>query len=440
MARYGLMLMCAALAAGQSRSDPSEVLNRVILKVRENSRRIPNYACVETVTRDYYTPLAQTPRACDVVLAGRKNPTIDMRLQHSLTDRLRLDVAMSKHGELHSWVGASRFEDKSIDQIAGDGPLGTGAFGGFVTVVFNHGPDQFTFQREVVENGRTRMEFSFEIPESDSTYKVKVYNSWATTAYTGSFSVDPKTELVDWLRIETALLPPAAGTCTTNTTIDLAMTAIGDGTFLLAKGARQRFIGRDASEALNTILFSNCREYRGDSTISFDTGDTETAPGPPVAGAPPQLLAPKPIAIPGGLEFTLEFEGPIDTRTAAAGDPVSARLVSALRDRLGKTLVPAGARVQGRLLRVQVFHGPKAEAIVVFRPATVEAGGVRTAFFAKQDLIRELRQERAKSPEKRVPILLPFQFETNAGLFRFPGEQPVVPKGFRSEWRTAPPQ
>jgi hypothetical protein len=64
MIRLLLTLACCAAIAANAVRDPTEVLHRLIGKVRQTNRHIPNYTCVETVERRYYHPLANTlPRA-----------------------------------------------------------------------------------------------------------------------------------------------------------------------------------------------------------------------------------------------------------------------------------------------------------------------------------------------------------------------------------------
>ena len=105
-------------------------------KLAATEHRIPNFTCVETVTRDYYQPGETRPRACSVLLEQRKHRTKDLILRHLSTDRLRLDVTMVRTGELFSRVGASNFDDKGIDHLVRDGPMGTGAYGVFLNLVF----------------------------------------------------------------------------------------------------------------------------------------------------------------------------------------------------------------------------------------------------------------------------------------------------------------
>jgi hypothetical protein len=53
----------AAQPVVQPPADPQGVLVRVAAKIAVSRKRIPNFTCVETVTRDYHQPAATLSRA-----------------------------------------------------------------------------------------------------------------------------------------------------------------------------------------------------------------------------------------------------------------------------------------------------------------------------------------------------------------------------------------
>lgn len=344
-----LALAFSAWLATAAEHDPAEVLKRVTAKVVAAGKLIPNYTCVETVNRDSFLPAAASlPRACPVVLEQRLHPAPNMVLRLASTDRLRLDVAMVQSGEIFSWVGASQFDDADVGHLVRGGPVGSGAFGAFLTIVFQQDQAQFSFERNTVEYGRGLLEYSFQVRREDSHYKVKLKDgSWIYTAYGGRFQVDPETEDVVRLSVETSELPSATNQCMMETTMDFGLAQIGDTPVLLPTHARQRFVYLDGEETENTTTFANCREYRGESTITY-----EEEPAPAIPGKTRSAPA-RPSNVPAGLRFTMELTAPIPTGTAAAGDSFAGRLVSPLRDAKQKVLARAGSVVAGRLIRVQ---------------------------------------------------------------------------------------
>ncbi|MCU1233151.1 MAG: hypothetical protein JWP63_1118, partial [Candidatus Solibacter sp.] len=192
------------------------------------------------------------------------------------------------------------------------------------------------------------------------------------------------------------------------------------------KNVGQRFVYPDARETENTTSLANCREFRGESTLTFSPGET-AAPGVR------RTIARDPPSLPSGLRFTMALNAPIVADTAAAGDPFTGKLVEAARDYGGKVLAPKGTLVEGRLVRVQTFARPS-EAVIVLKPEAMLLRGVRVAINAARDwtyVIAERRRQR-----KNLEILIPMRGEENAGGFRFSGEHVVVPAGYRSDWKT----
>jgi hypothetical protein len=419
--RQAVRAVCCALllASSAAAQQPSaaELTQRVIAKARQRDARLPNYTCVETVARDYYKPVASTlPRSCPVLAELRQHRTPDMQLKWLLTDRLRLDVAMTNHGEIHSWVGASKFEDGDIDRLVTNGPIGTGAFGGFLTMIFNEGWQSIHYLG--VRDGLA--EFSFRIEKTASNYRVKADNSWIVVGYEGTFQTDPATLDVVRMTVRVPEMPDASGNCETTTSMEFGLARIADGEFLLPKVTRQRYVTVAGEEAENTTTFSACREYRGNSTITFYAD-------PGTEGGSESQKAPAPLEVPAGLPFTMELTAPIDPATAAAGDPFAGRLVRALRDVHGKVIAPAHAVVQGRLLRVENIYVSPASSVVVLRPGTLQAGGKAVTLRARRD---------GSVVPGKTPVALPMAGEQNAAVFLLRRKAEIMPSGLRSDWIT----
>src|SRR5437870_1598961 len=86
---------CCAIA-----QEPAEILGRIRHNVAAQVSRSANYACIETIERNYLvTPVPRA--ACSP--SGMKKAKPYMR------DRLRLDVAVSQNSEIFSWHGENNF-------------------------------------------------------------------------------------------------------------------------------------------------------------------------------------------------------------------------------------------------------------------------------------------------------------------------------------------
>jgi len=429
-----LLTWCLAVRAADR--GPDEIIQRATDRVLASAEHIPSYTCVETVTREYYWPAASTlPRACPVLMALRQHPTPDMVLRRAMSDRLRLDVTLTGKREIFSWVGASRFDDEPIDHLVGAGPIGTGAFGGFLKVIFKQDVKKFNFEGHAEVDGRSLMAYTFQVAKENSSYTVKVPNSWIYAAYGGTVLVDPETGDVVQLTVKTADLPAATSSCEISLNLDLKMVKIGDSEFLLPAQARERYVMTTGDETENTTTFAGCRKYRGESTVSFmapEQGQADFSGG--LAGGSLRSAPPAAVRVPAGQGFAMELTDPIASSTAAAGDIFSGKLVTALRDERRRTLARAGSLVEGRLLRVERHHLAPATTILVLKLESVEIAGSKVPLAAVRNWSPDvaLMQRGKRGPE----IPLPLQSEKEAGAFRFAGDQAVVRQGYRFEWRT----
>ena len=99
----------------------------------------------------------------------------------------------------------------------------------------------------------------------------------------------------------------------------------------------------------NDIRFSGCHQYSVETEIHFYS--PEPAAAPTIGGKPAA-----PVPLPGEFNAELDFEGEIDTDTAAVGDPFTAVLSRAITAK-GLTLVPKGAVLHGRIARLDLSEG-----------------------------------------------------------------------------------
>src|SRR5215471_1513035 len=124
LACIALLLTSSAGISAQSGVDPDTVFARARQRLLADLARMPRYTCVQTVTRNNYPPPSQwrSSRSCAEIVAERDERHHERKPQN--WDRLRLDVAIGDEGEILSWVGAPRFEEGKIPELAGSGTLG----------------------------------------------------------------------------------------------------------------------------------------------------------------------------------------------------------------------------------------------------------------------------------------------------------------------------
>jgi hypothetical protein len=432
MRRVFALLVCAAAGAAAD-DDPVDILARVRDRVVEQGNRMPNHTCVETVERQRYQRVAeQSHRSCDAILARRQQPNFSKLLRLSTTDRLRLDVAVTRGSEIYSWAGAGKFEEGEIDDLIPVGSMGTGAFSTLLESAFEARSSGFTFDGVVTLASRTLYKYSFHVPKDESLYKYREnHKPWIITGYGGELLVDPRTSELVRLSVHTDELPPTVQGCEIDTTLDYGEVQLSGADFLLPASTRQRFISRDGREEENSYTFSACRDFQAESNVHWGDDNASTAGGRAGDSATPQW--------PLGTPVSIDVTTPIDGR-AAAGDRIEGRLAQAIHNPKGGPAFARGTAVVGRLMRVEVRHQSPAAVTIVLRWEALQSGG--------QTIPLSLMPVRAPRPVFRAGCSVcrveesgerPRPGEERYGVFHFPGENVSVKNGLRTEWVTANP-
>ncbi len=121
-------------------------------------RRLPDYTCLQTVDRKYFkrTKLRSPLPSCDQLIGEEAQKSYTLKLE--ATDRLRLDVKVSDGVEIGSWAGASHFDSRSIFDLIGGGPFGTGPFGTLLWDIFASATD-FGYAGEERTGGSSLFEY-----------------------------------------------------------------------------------------------------------------------------------------------------------------------------------------------------------------------------------------------------------------------------------------
>ncbi len=427
-----LLPVAFAISYGQTGRDPNTVLEQARARLQAMARDLEKYVCVENVSRSYYqrvepreTPARPDPApACTQAAAG----SAARAMQLEFTDRVRLEVTVSEGRELHSWPGATRFDTRNIDEIIRDGPVSTGAFGGFLAGIFDHPGVTFHYIGEKSANGKTVFEYGYRVPVDASRFEVKIAGAWHPAAYEGDFQVDPQSLELGRLTVRTKELPPDAAFCEASTTLEYQLIHIGDGNVLLPRQSQLEIALKDGRQARNITTFSGCREYQAESEIDFGATSGAASTVAPSAGRGW-------VTLPIGLPVTLSLAEPIDTATAAAGDPVAANVVKPVR-RPGsaEVLIPAGAVVRGRIRRVEHYLLPEPYFRIAASFNSVQARGVVSPFFARHEADPELAKELGANLAPRDTGI----WFWGVGTFLFPSRksQMVMPAGSESKWFT----
>jgi hypothetical protein len=151
-------------------------------------RKLPKCTCVQTIDRSYFkrTPAASSR---DQASADKKRGRSSLRLY--LTDRVRVDVGQDDGHEIHSWPGSSQSDGGNIDVSINRGPVATGAFDGHLIDIFANDGAQFDFVGDKTVGGRRIFTYCYRVAEEMSHYKIRTETGWSSTAYEGTFNIDP---------------------------------------------------------------------------------------------------------------------------------------------------------------------------------------------------------------------------------------------------------
>ncbi|MGB7759920.1 MAG: hypothetical protein WBL61_08830 [Bryobacteraceae bacterium] len=244
---FAIFLAMTAVSAAQS---PEEAqLARFREKIRRDMTTLPNYTCLETIER------------------SRRAPPLDFMPAGTI----RLEVSIVAGKELFAKPGARRFEDREVASLVPGGAIGTGMFATFARELFVKGKGSLRYHRAgdlVGHAGSVR--YDFRLKQEESALKLEIGSISEIVAAKGSFWFDPVS--LDLIRLEVYgdHLPADLNLDEAVTRTDYARTHIGDSDALLPKRSEMTMTSFYGPIYRDVIEFSQCREYRAESTVNFD--------------------------------------------------------------------------------------------------------------------------------------------------------------------------
>jgi hypothetical protein len=398
---WALWLTAAALLA----QDPSETLEKARGQLLAKASHLPNYTCVETIDRSYYSQPASR-QSCEHIAIDRKKGRYKLNL--AATDRLRVRVGFQQDREIYSWIGLAPLAHP-VDDILEPGPMETGAFAAHLLDIFSNPGVRF----RLMEEKREALEYGFRVPVEASRMRVAAGPEWVLASYTGSFDIDRRSLEVRRFTIETGELPPETSLCEATATHQFQPHPAGGSGWFVPMESRSQQVMRDATETDRSISFSDC---------------SESMPAP---STPRRLSDP----LPPGLPVSVVFTAAIHSDVAAAGDTISATLTQPVVAG-SKVLAPTGAILTGRIIQMKhqlaaMENGPHVPRAFVISVAfdTLEANGVVSPFYATP--VGQAQTQIGNQKLKDWPHGT-FVFPTGASRY-------VVPVPFESRWRTVAP-
>lgn len=417
----GRWIVIALLAAGmwgqEGPPEPEGLLERIKSHVGESLRRLPDYTCVQTIER-----------------YERERPAKPFELM----DRLRLEVALVEGKEYFAWPGESRFEVSRITKLVPGGTIGNGNFALHAYNVFLSATPEYVYRGHAQIRGQPVIRYDFRVPRSKSGYTLRVSERQAVVGFHGSFYVDRET--LDLVRLEVVAddIPAFLGVDHAADSMEYKPVRIGGAEFVLPAGSELLLRDADGSERRNVTSFNRCRQYTGESVLSFAEPLEE-------AGQGKGQGAGRTVVLPAGLSIGLALEAAVDSAQAAVGDVIEARVTGDVK-KDGVVLIPKGAKVRGRITRLTRVRSAGGYFELGLRFHTVEFAGGSGEFPAVlEGVLTPAGISTVQSAAGRLPnvggrraviAVLEPEEGPGSGLLFVSGTRLQLPKGLQMMWRT----
>lgn len=227
--------------------DPDEILRRIRASMMKHLSQLPNYTCHEAIDR------AIRPRTGS--------------FQHM--DRVELEVAFTAQGELFATAADGQFQDQPVFKMVPSGTMASSPMGSHVDALFATDMAEFKFAGETKRDGHKTYRFDFHVSQEKSQYLVRHNSVEAIVPFKGSIWVD--TETLDLVRVElkTEHIPSRVGVAVVEEVMRYDPIHIGNTDFSLPQHSQLMTVDDTGFYSLNEVHLENCREYVGQSQITY---------------------------------------------------------------------------------------------------------------------------------------------------------------------------
>jgi hypothetical protein len=327
-----LLALTSPMLRPQDSSDAAWQLTLRLSQVKRNIRKamdsLPDYTCLVTIDRFRWSVNEASERKFDTV---------------------RVEVAYVGRKELYSWPGQGKFSDTPLSLMVGIGMMGDGDFATHAHNIFVNDNAVEKYGGEEQNTGRfgptprKLYRWNFSMSPYRSGWSVQQSDARQTVGSAGSFWVDAET--LDLLGLDyhaTDFLEgfPLKGV---ESSVNYGRVHIGDQDVLLPLRSDMKTTEQNGNESRNVTEFSNCRQYTGQSTITFGA-----LPEPPPDAPPPAKPHLEEKRLSSGLSLQLRLSKDLILSKATVGDTVEATLTAPLREGQ-REIAPKGATVRGHV-------------------------------------------------------------------------------------------
>lgn len=245
------LLFCTGAFAADSdgRVDPELELQQIREKVSTHLSQLHNYTCHVTVDR-----------------FGRGGKHA---MEHQ--DQVQFEVAFVGDKELFSGPGEPRFEERPLRGIAASGMISDDAFGAHWDRVLSGDVAEFKYRGSCSKDGHHAFRYDFRVPVEKSQFVVSRNGLETIVGYTGTAWFD--TETLDLIQLDqkTDRLPLSFGVSSIERIMRYNILRIGKSDFLLPNNSELAAYVEHGELVLNIINLKACREFTGESQVSYDT-------------------------------------------------------------------------------------------------------------------------------------------------------------------------
>ncbi len=253
-----------AIACSGAEIAAQEAFNRAQEKIARQLSAVANYTCVLTVDRSMYVERKRRETGC----AGSDRAS-EKPFMH---DRLRLDVAVSEGTEIFSWHGGRKFSSAGVNEIVKSGPISSGSFVGYLrNILFTPG---VAIHLDKAGTTDKSYKFNYYVPFNKSAYEVKGRRGDFIVPYHGSFALRSDTFELQSLSVNTSDIPRAAEVCSADTDISYQNLEIAGKSLLIPSAFQLHLLDTHSLDAWSQSEYTQCREFRGESTIRFNFDDS----------------------------------------------------------------------------------------------------------------------------------------------------------------------
>jgi hypothetical protein len=274
-------LLCVPDATAQV--DPNQLLQLGADRVKENTAALRRLTCEEQTSREFYLPPKDIGNSGGNRSAASSPTTLPLAHLMSAsaqdrkllwTERLRVELSLFQGKDMFSWPDGGTFNSGSLDSLVTFGATLSGVLGAFdLSVLMNDvNPNVFRYKQTFQGFGTTLAEYTYDVSGEKSHLMIPSANGGTTSIpYSGFFLLDASTGDLRRLAIELHEFPAGADPAQGAISTDYAMRRINDNPAFVPVSSTMRLLFKNGQLAVNTMQYSNCHEFRAESTLRFDS-------------------------------------------------------------------------------------------------------------------------------------------------------------------------